>query len=260
MKKYILGLFVLGFILTSGKHAFATSSFVFTDVASSITSSSVLLNGHTTTNTVPTSNTNYYRFQYATSNSFSSLNNSEIQSSSYSYGAFSVSVNSLQPNTQYFYRAVLVSGDANDYGDILSFTTTASSGTQNKFARSLHIGLKGEDVKKLQEQLVSGGFLDKNTKVDGSFGPRTNKAIQAFQTSVNIPVTGVFDSATSTALVLKIKSTPASNRSTGVTNAINNSIHVFYVADGLALPSPTFAFLSGSGLSINPILKSVLGI
>lgn len=62
---------------------------------------------------------------------------------------------------------------------------------------TLKIGATGEEVKILQEKLTKRGF---NLLADGQFGPRTESAVKAFQGSVNLPVTGIVDTGTWSAL------------------------------------------------------------
>ena len=59
-------------------------------------------------------------------------------------------------------------------------------------------GAKGEVVVQLQEQLIELGFLD--GKADGSFGPKTEAALIAFQAAAELEETGVADAETMEAL------------------------------------------------------------
>jgi hypothetical protein len=52
-------------------------------------------------------------------------------------------------------------------------------------AKTLYKGCKGDDVKWLQWELVEAGF---DIKIDGSFGPKTEKAVAEFQTSCKLAV------------------------------------------------------------------------
>ncbi|MFK8182295.1 MAG: peptidoglycan-binding protein [Phormidesmis sp.] len=53
--------------------------------------------------------------------------------------------------------------------------------------------MKGEDVSALQTALVHRGY---EIEIDGIFGPLTQWAVEKFQSSVRLPVTGVAEQAT----------------------------------------------------------------
>ena len=55
-------------------------------------------------------------------------------------------------------------------------------------------GAKGEAVELLQEQLIDLGYLD--GAADGSFGPATEAALQAFQLAAGLEATGIADADT----------------------------------------------------------------
>ena len=59
-------------------------------------------------------------------------------------------------------------------------------------------GAKGEAVELLQEQLIELGFL--NGIADGSFGPKTEAALIAFQSAAGLEETGIADVETMEAL------------------------------------------------------------
>lgn len=58
---------------------------------------------------------------------------------------------------------------------------------------TLQKGSKGEEVKKLQQALIDGGFL--NGKADGDFGNMTDAAVRAAQEALGLVATGVADDA-----------------------------------------------------------------
>jgi peptidoglycan hydrolase-like protein with peptidoglycan-binding domain len=60
-------------------------------------------------------------------------------------------------------------------------------------------GDRGEDVRSLQQRLTSAGF-DAGV-IDGIFGPRTERAVEAFQADAGLPVSGLVDQRTWDALV-----------------------------------------------------------
>ena len=66
-------------------------------------------------------------------------------------------------------------------------------------SRTLAPGMKGADVKALQERLAALKYYPGTT--DGHFGPDTQAALWAFQEINRVPVTGVVDAATKKALV-----------------------------------------------------------
>lgn len=61
----------------------------------------------------------------------------------------------------------------------------------------MKLGDKGEKVKELQQLLGSRGY---KLIIDGDFGPRTEAAVKDFQKNRSLPVTGVADAATVSAL------------------------------------------------------------
>jgi peptidoglycan hydrolase-like protein with peptidoglycan-binding domain len=56
------------------------------------------------------------------------------------------------------------------------------------YHRDLSRGSRGEDVRQLQQLLVDLGFL--SATPNGTFGPATEQAVRAWQTSLTVPVTG----------------------------------------------------------------------
>ena len=64
-------------------------------------------------------------------------------------------------------------------------------------------GMKGDDVKKLQDQLLQLGYTEVKLDrfgADGIFGPETEAALKAFQKKVGLVQTGIYDKATRDAL------------------------------------------------------------
>lgn len=64
--------------------------------------------------------------------------------------------------------------------------------------RTLQRGDKGEEVKKLQQQLIALGFLKDGA--DGTFGPKTAEAVQAFNKANGLHPDAVADAATQESL------------------------------------------------------------
>lgn len=58
---------------------------------------------------------------------------------------------------------------------------------------TLQKGAKGDDVKKLQQALIDGGFL--NGKADGDFGNMTDAAVKAAQEAFGLEANGIADDA-----------------------------------------------------------------
>lgn len=59
-------------------------------------------------------------------------------------------------------------------------------------------GSRGDDVRKVQEMLISQGYLD--GKADGIFGPKTEEAVLAFQQENGLDATGIVGDGTYNAL------------------------------------------------------------
>jgi Putative peptidoglycan binding domain len=76
-------------------------------------------------------------------------------------------------------------------GPIPGFTASAVGATLRK-------GASGDVVVWAQEHLVTAGA---QIAIDGAFGPQTRAAVETFQLARGLPVTGVIDSATWTALL-----------------------------------------------------------
>ena len=62
--------------------------------------------------------------------------------------------------------------------------------------RTLKNGMKGDDVKKLQELLVKIGYSVGKYGVDGEYGNDTEAAVKVFQNDNSLNTTGVFDDET----------------------------------------------------------------
>lgn len=77
---------------------------------------------------------------------------------------------------------------------------TPDNPTPNIIQRTLRKGMKGEDVKQLQEALINLGYdLGKNG-ADGDFGSATYSAVRAFQKAKGLIVDGIAGKATLGAL------------------------------------------------------------
>lgn len=90
------------------------------------------------------------------------------------------------------------------YGDALEkHEETHPFGT-----RLLKMGCSGEDVKALQETLISLGFSCGKWGADGEFGEATEKAVIDFQKENGLTADGIAGSKTKAALLAAIKETP----------------------------------------------------
>lgn len=94
--------------------------------------------------------------------------------------------------------------------DILKEALSGLSGAMvdlSSIERTLKKGLKGDDVKLAQEALQNLGHDLGKTGIDGSFGPKTEAAVKAFQELKGLEVTGIIDEKTLDALEEANKST-----------------------------------------------------
>ena len=66
----------------------------------------------------------------------------------------------------------------------------------------VHVGQQGHPVKTLQLLLRARGY---SIAVDGVFGPQTDAAVKAFQTSKGVPANGIVDADTWKALIVLVK-------------------------------------------------------
>lgn len=91
-----------------------------------------------------------------------------------------------------------------DYGDMLEkHEETHPFGT-----RLLKKGCSGEDVKALQETLISLGYSCGAWGADGEFGSATKRAVEAFQEDADLTADGIVGDKTKAALLKAIEETP----------------------------------------------------
>jgi len=98
--------------------------------------------------------------------------------------------------------------------------------------RALKRNDSGDDVKLLQTQLIELGYLD--GKADGSFGPRTESALMAFQKRHDLQVNGEADSETVSAIGKATRTTvdsefPDGYEGEAVTVIIGETLESFYI-------------------------------
>ena len=123
--------------------------------------------------------------------------------------------------------------------------TAIAVGTAVSPLTGLAVGSSGDVVATLQEALIAAGFAPKGG-ADGSFGPGTQAALQAFQQSAGLPVTGVADEITVARL---------SSNSVSVTPEDQTEVEV--VSEGPTL-APEIAELSGVKFgAVGPAAKAV---
>ena len=123
--------------------------------------------------------------------------------------------------------------------------TAIAVGTAVSPLTGLAVGSSGDVVATLQEALIAAGFAPKGG-ADGSFGPATQAALQAFQQSAGLPVTGVADEITVARL---------SSNSVSVTPEDQTEVEV--VSEGPTL-APEIAELSGVKFgAVGPAAKAV---
>ena len=78
-----------------------------------------------------------------------------------------------------------------------SKSTRAAAGSRHLGDRVLKKGMKGQDVRVLQDYLSRAGFT---TPVDGDFGPTTLRMVKRFQSAQELTANGVVDAKTVAAL------------------------------------------------------------
>lgn len=83
-----------------------------------------------------------------------------------------------------------------DLGDATKDVAKSVSGIETGIKR----GMRGDNVKALQQKLVSLGFRLDKFGVDGIFGPETQGAVEELQRALGVEVTGALDEATLAAL------------------------------------------------------------
>jgi SpoIID/LytB domain protein len=83
-------------------------------------------------------------------------------------------------------------------------TSKPSNETTQQTSRVLYLGMKGEDVKLLQQKLKALGYNIQDP--DGVFGPATLSAVKDFQKKNNLTIDGIVGKATATIIDNKISS------------------------------------------------------
>ena len=87
----------------------------------------------------------------------------------------------------------------NSMHDLSEETSTVASSFE-EVEKGLKRGMRGEEVKKLQEEMMKYGFRLDRFGADGIFGPETQAALKALQKEIGVEQTGAFDEATKAAL------------------------------------------------------------
>ena len=204
------------------------SASVDTDSASSVTTTTVTLNGEITA--VGEGNPTTRGFNYGTTISYGSTT---TENGDFSTGTYTSDVSGLSCGTTYHFRSYITNITSTFYGSDDTFTTgscpnvSGSSGggggggsssrinlntplvvatsqlkpiniplpkVQN-FVQSnlIRIGARGENVKVLQTFLKAqgSGVYPPDEPIDGIFGPKTQKAVKSFQALNNLKVDGI---------------------------------------------------------------------
>lgn len=81
--------------------------------------------------------------------------------------------------------------------------------------RTLKRGMKGEDVKAMQEALLAAGFRLERYGADGDFGAETEKAVRALQQRAQITENGVYNPQTHEALMRMLAELDGEDDTTG---------------------------------------------
>ena len=81
---------------------------------------------------------------------------------------------------------------------LVCITTVISMSVSIFAMETMKTGAKGDNVKEVQEMLISQGYLE--DVADGKFGPKTEKAVLAFQQDNGLDATGIVGEATYNAL------------------------------------------------------------
>jgi peptidoglycan hydrolase-like protein with peptidoglycan-binding domain len=101
-----------------------------------------------------------------------------------------------------------------------------AGGTTNPGDVSLERGSKGESVKALQDTLVKLGHLSQEQVGTGygTFGPKTEGAVEDFQKKNNLPVTGKFDAATKDAMHEIISGVGRTNQNSPIVRSLQDEL------------------------------------
>ena len=81
----------------------------------------------------------------------------------------------------------------------VSVMTVISMSVSSFAMELLKKGSRGEDVREVQEMLIASGYME-DGKADGIFGPKTEKAVLAFQQDKALDATGIVGEGTYNAL------------------------------------------------------------
>jgi hypothetical protein len=86
-------------------------------------------------------------------------------------------------------------------GDAAAAIARADARVSNPLPRVISKGMHGDDVRRLQVALISGGYLPAGVgAADGVFGPRTDEAVRKLQADKGLTVDGWVGNATRAAL------------------------------------------------------------
>lgn len=121
-------------------------------------------------------------------------------------------------------------GQRQSYRSTFGGSTTSSGSSSNASGyTTLRKGSKGQDVKKLQEKLITLGYSLGRYGADGVYGTSTYNAVKAFQKNKKLTVDGIAGPATQKALDAAI----VENTSNKTTNSNKEQKRVQVTASGL---------------------------
>ncbi len=130
--------------------------------------------------------------QVTTSQSFSGTSASRRQANM-TNNQPKVSVNSSIPSLSSFIETLITLGviPADKVSLARAAVSVTPAASKSSFTRDLQLHDRGEDVKALQNFLISKGYLPSGNNI-GIFGPMTFSALKKYQASVGLPSTGYF--------------------------------------------------------------------
>ena len=117
---------------------------------------------------------------------------------------------------------------------------------------NLKQGMSGDEVRDLQQKLISAGYDVGSTKDDGVFGSNTLKAVQDFQRDNNLAVDGIAGVKTLGALntIISNNTNTGANTNAGSNNAGAGSQQP--AADAPKVETPTASGDGSSGFTLDP--------
>ncbi|WP_404332336.1 peptidoglycan-binding protein [Mesobacillus maritimus] len=123
----------------------------------------------------------------------------------------------ITSSSKSFHSIAAANGYKVSGGDAVPVTTTPTSTVLKK-------GMKGAEVRKLQQDLTNKGYSTKG--IDGIFGSNTEAAVKKFQKANNIKADGVVGESTKKALGMKtsVAKTPAKKETVGKAVPVDTTV------------------------------------